>query len=287
MTDSILSDIYYDPSNPAGFSGLSKLYRYVKSNNINISKSAIRKWLIQQDSYSLNKQSRKPKTTNIVVSNPDEQWSADLMDMSSISKDNDNYKYVLIVVDTFSKFLWALPLKNKTSQSVSEAFKQIFSTGRKPRRLRTDKGQEFMGATTKRLMGKEDVKQLFAQSEQKASISERAIKTIKSRIYRYFTFKNSFRYIDSLQDFVTAYNTSTHTATGFKPINVSTDNAESVRISKFLRRRQKFRPKRFKFKIGDKVRITYLKRNFNREYDHKWTGEIFTVFDPLELVLSE
>ena len=275
--DRVLSNIYYNPQNSVAFSGFSRLYKFVKNNNINITKSQIKKWLRQQETYSLHKPAKRPQTTSIQVSFPDEQWSADLMDMSEFSQENDGIKFVLLVVDTFTKFMWAVALKNKSSKSVSEAFQQIFSLGRKPKRIRSDKGQEFRGKATQSVMDKNNIVQLFAQNEQKASISERAIKTIKSKIYRYFTHKNSFRYVDVLQDLVNGYNMSTHRSTGFKPKDISEKNAEDVRISSFLKTKRLPKTFRYRFKVGDKVRITYLKRKFNREYDHKWTGEVFTV----------
>ena len=276
--NTILSNIYFDPSNPVGFSGLNRIFRYVKANHPEISKSQVRKWLRAQDSYSFHKPSRKPKTTNILVSNIDEQWSADLIDMSEFSKANEDIKYILLIVDTFSKFMWTVPLKNKSSKSVTQAFTDVFDDGRIPLRLRTDKGQEFRGKLTRNLMDSKGVKQLFAQSEQKASISERAIKTLKSKFFKYFTHMNTFRYIDVLQNFVDAYNMSVHSATGFKPIEVSKNNAESIRVQRFLRNSKNVEIlKPYKFQIGDMVRITYLKRKFNREYDHKWTGEVFSV----------
>ena len=122
-----------------------------------------------------------------------------------------------------------------------------------------------------------DIRQLFAQNENKASISERAIKTIKSKIYRYFAYKNAHNYIDQLQSFADGYNTTIHRTIDMAPKDVNSNNEEEARVATYLGRNTRERKKRFTYKIGDRVRITHLRNIFSREYDIKWTGEIFTV----------
>lgn len=277
--DDYLKDIYYKPEHPASFSGLSKLYNYVKRDGkLNVSKSDIHKWLRQQEAYSLHRQVRKPIRTPIIVAGIDDQWSADLMDVSRFAKNNNGIKYLLVVIDTFSKFLWIRPLKDKTGAGVARAFQDIFQNGRKPNRLRSDKGQEFRAKSVADLMKSENIRQIFAQNETKAAVSERVIKTVKSKLFRYLTYKNSFEYIDQLDKFVNSYNNTIHNTTQYRPSDVSVSNEEEVRLSTYLHRKQSLpQPKPYKYKVGDKVRITYLRNKFSREYDHKWTGEIFTV----------
>lgn len=72
-----------------------------------------------------------------------DQWSADLMDMFKLAKYNNEYKYVLVVIDALSKYLWMQPLKNKKGISVAKALQEIFLEGIVPKRIRTGKGQEF------------------------------------------------------------------------------------------------------------------------------------------------
>ena len=144
----------------------------------------------QQEPYSFQRPNRiNFERTPIIVAGIDDQWSADLMDMVKYSSLNNGVKYVLVVVDIFSKYLWLRPLKDKTGTSVVRAFTDIFNEGRRPNKIRSDKGQEFRAKVVKALMKNKNIKQLFAQNENKAAISERAIKTIKSKINRYLTFK--------------------------------------------------------------------------------------------------
>ena len=100
--------------------GPDKLYRYVKkAGKYVISKHMIRKWLQRQEAYSLQRPlRRKFKRNRVMTKGIDDQWDADLMDMTKYSKDNDGYSYILLVIDIFSKFLWMRPLKNKKGESV-------------------------------------------------------------------------------------------------------------------------------------------------------------------------
>ena len=81
----------------------------------------------------------------------DETWSADLIDKSSlICKHNNNYKVILTVIDIFTKYAWAIPLKNKSGLSITNGFKIVLgespqggSESRKPEKLWVDRGSEF------------------------------------------------------------------------------------------------------------------------------------------------
>ena len=84
----------------------------------------------------------------------DETWSADLIDKSSLSKYNNSYKFILTVIDVFTKYAWAIPLKNKSGLSIPNGFKTILSEGplcgsesRKPEKLWVDRGSEFYKKT--------------------------------------------------------------------------------------------------------------------------------------------
>lgn len=130
--DKILKNQYYDLKSSGSYLGPVKLYKSLKMRGINISLYQIQKWLKNQDDYSLQRPSRHPrKRARVVVSDIDNQWDADLADMSSLSRFNGGIKYLLVVIDIFSRFLWVQPLKNKTGKEVVEGFKHILQSGRK------------------------------------------------------------------------------------------------------------------------------------------------------------
>ena len=141
-----LKKIYYDPSHSASFTGSQKLYKVVrKERKFDIGMHRIRKFLHNQEKYSLHKPVRRRFLRNHVVSSgKDDLWMADLIGMVKYSKWNEGNKYILLVIDTFSKYVWLRPLKNKTGRTVANAFENIFTqSGRSPGRLITDKGKYF------------------------------------------------------------------------------------------------------------------------------------------------
>ena len=211
MADAYLKRIYYDPFNAASYSGTSKLYKTAKADGEKISLQKIRQWLKSQETYTLHRRARyKFPHNRVVVSGIDTQWDIDLMDMSNVTKDNDGVHFVLVAKDIFSRFLWLEPLKNKQGKSVLNAFSKIFAQGRHPYKMRSDKGTEFTGKLVQKYLKDQGVGHFVTQNQVKANYAERVIKTIKGRIYKYFTKKQSHGYIDHLQDFARSYNNTYH-----------------------------------------------------------------------------
>ena len=281
-----LENVYYNTAHAGSFSGPDKLYRYVKkAGKYVISKHRIRKWLQRQEAYSLQRPlRRKFKRNRVITKGIDDQWDADLMDMTKYSKDNDGYSYILLVIDIFSKFLWMRPLKNKKGESVSRSFRDILTEGRRPTRLRTDKGQEFRSRMFNDLLKDQNIEHLYAQNtEIKANYVERVIKTTKARITRYMTYKQSYRYIDHLGDFNENYNSTFHRTIGMAPEKVTKSKEMTLwwkmywpKKTPIVSKTKRIR-KPFKFKVGDKVRVSHIRTPFTREYDEKWSGEVFII----------
>ena len=92
----------------------------------------------------------------MIVFNKDEIWSADLIDMQDFSSFNKGFKYILTVIDVFSKYAWAVPIKDKSAASVTKAFEKIISD-RIPKKLWVDEGKEFYNVTFKKLLDKHKI----------------------------------------------------------------------------------------------------------------------------------
>ena len=148
--------------------------------------------------------------------------------VQDVGKENDGVNYLLVVIDVFSKYVWVRPMKNKTARSLLEAFDSILSEGRKPEKLRTDKGTEFVNESFRQYLKKKGIQFYTANNEPKASVVERVNRTLKSKLYRYFTAV-SLRYIDVLQDLVDSYNNTYHRSIGRAPATVSLLNVGTVR----------------------------------------------------------
>jgi hypothetical protein len=190
-----LENYYYNIRNPAAYTTPEKLYQTLKSNkDYKFSKYFISKWHIKQDAYTLQRQIRRPvKIPNIRVSGLNVQWSMDLMDVQNLSKENDCIKFLLILIDTLSKYLRIVVLKQKSARDVLNAVKQVFESGVKCQTLRSDRGGEFKNRLLLNYLKNEGVRIFFANQNSKASIAERVIRTICGRLYRYFQKQRTYR----------------------------------------------------------------------------------------------
>ena len=214
---------------------------------------------------------RKFNKRRVLVSGIDKIWAADLADMTALSKDNEGVNFLLLVIDIFSKYGWIVPLKNKKGETVANALKTIFKE-RKPEKLWTDKGREFYNKDVK------DLVELYStENEEKSSIVERWIRTIKEKMWKYFTDNNTYNYMDVLPELVEDYNNTVHSSTKLTPIDASKKENELTVWRNLYPDRYKINNLTPKFSVGDEVRITKKKKVFEKGYTTRWTEEIFTI----------
>ena len=279
--ETLLKENYFAPNKTASYSGPSKVIPFLKKNGYtNVTYKEVANWLKDNEAYSLHQKALKPKKlSKVVVEGTDSQWDIDLMEIGSLAKKNDGFKFILIAIDVFSKYLFARALRSKKAAEVKEALENILQEEkRKPKICRFDNGKEFSNRIVEGLLKDNDIAFYTTQNETKANFAERVIKTIKKKIYRYITEKDDERFIDKLQDFVKSYNSTYHRTIGMPPASVGKKNERSVWwYSYWPKKGEDFRLKPFKFEVGDYVRISSLRRTFDREYDFKWSGEIFIV----------
>jgi len=205
------------------------------------------------------------------VNGIDKIWAADLVDMQAFSKFNRGVKYLLTLIDVFSKFGWMLLLKDKTGVSVAKALKEIFKQ-KNPEKLWTDKGKEFYNKHVRDL----GVELYSTENEEKSSVAERWNRTMKEKMFKYFTANNTNKYIDVLDDFVDKYNNTWHSSINMTPVEAS-KIINTITVYRNLYPDLTRRPTRAKFKTGDKVRIQKKKGLFEKGFTPNWTEEVFTV----------
>ena len=152
----------------------------------------------------------------------DTQWQADLADMQDIAKQNGGMRYLLTVIDVFSKFAWAIPVNSKNAKAITAAFGQVLTTAypRHPRRQQTDKGKEFFNSNFHALMKRNGIQHFASESGKKAAVVERFNRTIKTKIWTYLSDRGTVRLVDVIQDLVDAYNNSRHRSIGMAPSDV-------------------------------------------------------------------
>lgn len=148
--------------------------------------------------------------------------------------------------------------------------------GRKPQKLQTDDGKEFYNKTFAALMKREGIHHFSTYGDTKASIVERFNRTFKERLYRYFTVKNTTKYLDVLPQLVIGYNTSYHRTIGMAPEKVYEGNERDVWDRMYAKHLlgKKVKPV---LKPGDRVRLNKKFRLFEKGYLPGWTEEVFVV----------
>lgn len=202
----------------------------------------------------------------------DDTWAIDLADMSRM--EDDGYKYILVVVDIFSKYCWAIPLKNKTAETVLKGFKTILKN-RKPNKIWSDLGSEFK-SVFKSFCDKNNIKIYHTYGESKSVIAERMIRTLKKQLWMKFTEIQSYDWVDLLDDIVRNYNSTKRRTTGLSPIDASNKRNE-IKVLKRLNKNKKQFEGIHKFQVGDFVRISRLKGLFQKGYSHNWSVEVFKI----------
>ena len=136
--------------------------------------------------------------------------------MQKLSKWNKGCKYILMVLDIFSKYGWIVPLRTKTGLEVSQALASIFREN-KPKMLWVDKGKEYYNRHVLDLLAKDKIEIYFTENEEKSSVCERWNRTIKTKMYKQFTIQNNTVYIDILPKILSSYNNSKHRSMGMTP----------------------------------------------------------------------
>ena len=272
---------YYDPKFPGSFSGINAFYRGLRLRNILASKKIVTEWIQSQNTYRLHKRRvKKFERNKTIVAGIDHTWQADLIDFKSLTKSNNNFVFILVVIDVFSKYLWMVPIKNKKSSSVIEAFKIIFKSKRKPKFLCCDEGREFFSKESITFLKSLDIKLYNINSEMKAGIVERVIRTIKERLYRYFTFTKKYRYLEQLKNIVKSYNNSYHRSIKNTPNSINKKNEDLTFLNLYGYNKNSdapFKKSKYHFRVGEKVLISINKSIFQKGYTRNWKEEIFEI----------
>ena len=163
---------------------------------------------------------RKFEKRKVHAAFKDNIWGVDLADMQLLSKYNKGIRFLLCVIDIFSKYAWVVPLKDKKGISIVKAFQIILKqSNRKPNKIWVDKGSKFYNAYFKNWL-QDNIVMCSTHNEGKSVVAERFIRTLKSKIYKYMTSISKIVYINNLDDIVNEYNNTYHTTIKMKPIDV-------------------------------------------------------------------
>ena len=273
--DNILYNLYYNIKNPSSFKGIQTILSYARNINENIKRKDITEWLKKQRTYGLHYPFKYNYKTNPIVSKYiNHIWFADLIEIKNL-KSNDNFRYILTVIDNLSKKGYAEPLLNKKAETVKKAFLKIFNeTKLKPLILVTDAGTEFTNQSLKKYIKWRKIKHLVFRDTTKASVVERWNKTIKDIIYKYLTKNKTNRFIDVLEQIVKNYNETVHSRTKFRPNDINLSNQDIVFNNLYKIKIPLESQKIFK---GDFVRVLLSRDKFQKGYKPNFSHEVFKV----------
>jgi len=264
---------YLDIRNPGSFSSLKNfLIHNPKYSNA----SHVRRELEDLETYTkFKKIASDRKRRKVLVTFPKEIVSFDLADLSKHSRFNKGYKWLAVFVDVFSRYVYLEKLKTKSASELATVFDNFFKTN-KFKRLWTDGEAAVYSKTVLPILKSHGVVPYFTSSKLKALFSESAIKRIKMKMYRYFYFNKTQKWIDMVNNIAESINNTKLESLGFSPAEVTEENSSEVwnNIYKNYIQQRQDKPK---FKVGDLVRISSAKGIFEKAYTANFTSEIFKV----------
>lgn len=280
-----LKKIYFDPAHPASFGSALKLYNQSKKDKKPYTLADAKKFLSTSEVYTTHRKViRRFPRRKIVSGGLGESWQSDLADVKAIKDQNGGMQFLLVSIDVFNRFAYAVPIKSKTNQEVIRGFKDTFNqAGLKPKSLCLDLGKEFRSGLMADFFKKHEI-DIFTPStntEHKCSLIERFIQTLKNKMYKYFTFKGNFHYLDVLPKIMKAYNSAVHPAIEAAPRSVTKANQYYFwkNYHSPLMLASKKPPKKFTFNKGDIVRVSKSRHVFARGFRRGWSREQFRIVD--------
>ena len=219
---------------------------------------------------------RNYNTNETDVYHIDDIWSLDILDLKDYGPENNRgYRYVLIIIDNFSKFGWTIPLKNKNAQTIKDSFETILlNSKRSPNLIETDRGKEFYNNIFQDFLNKNNIKLYSRNSSYGAVFAERFNRTIRDLLKKIVFEQGDANWIDVLPAITKQYNNRIHSSTKLTPIQASLKKNEGYVYKNLLDKRKKVKPK---FQINDLVRTADLKRTFSKGDTTNWSYKLYKI----------
>ena len=268
-SDDFILNSYVTPGNPIAFSTPSRVAKFFA-----ISEKRAKRLLEKKDGYTLHREYKQPSIYNpYYVHNRREEMQADLIDVSQLAEQNDGIRFLLVIIDIFTKFTWVIPLKTKKATDMKEAFTIWLSNlDVSPEKIMTDNGNEFKNRLVRQIFQDHNIEWMSAHGTLKACIAERVNKTIQILMHKFMTENETLRYIDALPNLTLTYNNRGHrTLKGMTPSDadkVENENeVHGIHMNRYQERKEKFEKrlgnKKLPFQVGDVVRIKTQPKKIN------------------------
>ena len=206
----------------------------------------------------------------------DDTWSLDILDLKDYGPENNRgYRYILVIIDNFSKFGWTIPLKNKNAQTIKDSFENILiSSKRKPNLIETDRGREFYNNIFQDFLNKNNIKLYSRNTYLGAVFAERFNKNIRDLLKRPVFEKGDGNWIDILSTITKQNNNKVHSSTKLTPIQASLKKNEGYVYKNFLHKRKKVTPK---FQVNDLIRTADIKKTFSKGDTTNWSYKLYKI----------
>ena len=201
----------------------------------------------------------------------DECWSIDLIDRSSLSKYNKNYKFIFTIIDNHTKYAWAIPLKDKSGKSTTTALKSLIEkTKRKPDKIWSDRGKEFYNETFLNFLKEQNIQIYSTNSDLKAVFVERLNRTLLDLIKKPMYIEGKACWLNHINSALDKYNNRVHGTTKMTPFEA---NNQPIVPPTFVNK-----PKQPKFQVGDYVRVPDKRTLYSKGYTTNWNRELFKIY---------
>jgi len=276
--EDLLKEYYYDKKNLVG---RDKLYDLIKEIEGHPTKVQVLEWLKKQEVYQLHFKPRKSSTiAPVITTKPDVLYQVDLIDMGSDA--SHGKRYILTVIDSFTKFAMATPLANKEEKTVTKAMENIIldlnKDGKSMKVLQSDNGAEFVNAKFEEMIGSYGIKHItgIAGRPQSQGIIERFNGSLKDYIQKDITATGKNEWPKHLQTYIDNYNNSYH-----RTIKTTPNDAydEIVNVADNIRKRalSKHLISNSKLEKGDQVRVKIFKGKLDKSSTKNFSDEIYKV----------
>lgn len=271
---------YTDLNSSSAFTSITRVLQTARKSVKSITLDDVKKYLRGVKSYTLHRKSLKNfPTRRFLAQGVNYQWQSDLLQLSARHAKLNKFPYILCTIDTFSRKLFCKELRRKSNAEVVAKFSSFIRQHGKPKNIYTDAGSEYTGLQFQRFLKKHGISHYLAYQQYHASIIERAIRSLKERIFRWMTHANSEVFIHHLQKFVSAYNNSPHRGLpdGLSPNEITLKNESYVWKKQYGPVVRKAGTPPPGLKIGQTVRITRFPDTFRKGYRTRFSKEIFKI----------
>ena len=219
-------------------------------------------------------------TNKIVYNHIDEIWSIDLADMIDYKiSNNKGFRYIFIIKDNYSKYLWAIPLKNKHRQTITDEFSYILTTSkRKPLKIESDRATEFYNSIFQNFLKSKNSHHFSRYTDKGPSIAERVIKTLRNLLKKPVFEKGNADWLSELPSVVKKYNNTIHSSIKITPNQASKKVNERKVYYNLKDKRSKLNPK---FKLGQLVRTADFKKVFSKGDSTNYSYKLYFITEAI------